>query len=139
MASFSHELELKSFALESHIETPLPHVNVDPQAFSQALLNLLSNAVKYSGNDRRITVRAARNNRRLEISVSDRGIGISKRELGRIFDRFYRADEGAAKSTGAGLGLALVRHFAKAHGGDVAVASVPGQGSTFTIQLPLSS
>ena len=139
LASFSQELERRSFAVETEIESHLPPARVDAQAFSQALLNLLSNAVKYSDDVRRIVVKAARHNGRLEVSVSDRGIGISKRDQGRIFDRFYRADGSASKIAGAGLGLALVKHFARAHGGEVTVTSVPGQGSTFTIHLPLSS
>jgi two-component system phosphate regulon sensor histidine kinase PhoR len=123
--------------VESHIEAPLPPIHVDPQAFSQALLNLLSNAVKYSEDDRRIKLKAARSNSRLEVSVTDSGIGIPRQEMGRIFDKFYRADDTSSKTAGAGLGLALVKHFARAHGGDVTVTSVPGQGSTFVIQLPL--
>jgi two-component system phosphate regulon sensor histidine kinase PhoR len=137
LAGFSHELERKRFSVESHIEAPLPPIHVDPQAFSQALLNLLSNAVKYSEDDRRIKLKAARSNSRLEVSVTDSGIGIPRQEMGRIFDKFYRADDTSSKTAGAGLGLALVKHFARAHGGDVTVTSVPGQGSTFVIQLPL--
>jgi two-component system, OmpR family, phosphate regulon sensor histidine kinase PhoR len=137
LAHFSHELERESFEIERQIETPLPPVRVDRQAFSQALLNLLSNAVKYSDADRRVTVRAARNNGQLEVSVRDHGIGVPGREQGRIFDRFYRASHTASKTKGVGLGLALVKHFADAHGGSVRVTSAPGRGSTFTILLPL--
>lgn len=137
LTHFSHELERKSFTLERQIEAPLPAAKVDPAAFSQALLNLLSNAVKYSGAEKRILVRAVRNNGRLEVTVSDHGVGISKREQQRIFDRFYRAGHTAAKTAGAGLGLALVKHFATAHGGEVTVTSAPGKGSSFAILLPL--
>ena len=136
LATFSNELDRESFVLERRIEDPLPAAHVDPQAFSQALLNLLSNAVKYSGNDRRILVQAARKNDRLEVSVSDHGIGIPRREQSLIFDRFYRAGDNAAKIAGAGLGLALVKHFANAHGGEVTVTSASGKGSCFAILLP---
>jgi signal transduction histidine kinase len=136
LANFSHELNTKSFVLERQIEEPLPNVRVDPLAFSQALLNLLSNAVKYSEEERRITVRAARNRNRIEVSVGDCGIGIPKKDQARIFDRFYRARRSAAKTAGAGLGLALVKHFAVSHGGDVTVTSSPGKGSLFVIFLP---
>jgi signal transduction histidine kinase len=139
LTKFSHELEKKAFVLERQIESPLPEARVDPIAFSQALLNLLTNAVKYSGAERKITVRAARRQNRLEISVTDCGIGISKQEQLRIFDRFYRAGQSAAKTAGAGLGLALVKHFADAHGGEVSVTSSPGKGSMFAIFLPLAS
>jgi signal transduction histidine kinase len=136
LAAFSNELDRESFILERQIEDPLPAALVDPQAFSQALLNLLSNSVKYSGTDRRIMVGAVRKNGHLEISVSDHGIGIPKNEQSKIFDRFYRAGNSAAKIAGAGLGLALVKHFANAHGGDVSVSSTPGKGSCFVILLP---
>jgi two-component system phosphate regulon sensor histidine kinase PhoR len=138
LTNFSHELEKRSFVLDRQIEIPLPEARVDPLAFSQALLNLLSNAVKYSDAERRITVRAARRQDVLEISVSDCGIGISTRDQARIFDRFYRASQSAAKTAGAGLGLALVKHFADAHGGQVTVNSSPGKGSVFAIYLPVA-
>lgn len=137
LAHFSLELERESFELERQVEIPLPPIRVDRQAFSQTLLNLLSNAVKYSDSDRRIFVRAARNNGQLEVSVGDHGIGIPGREQRRIFDRFYRCSQTASKTKGVGLGLALVKHFAEAHGGSVRVRSTPGRGSMFTILLPL--
>jgi two-component system, OmpR family, phosphate regulon sensor histidine kinase PhoR len=137
LTNFSHELDKRSFVVECQIEVPLPGARVDPLAFSQALLNLLSNAVKYSDSERRITVRAARSHNRLEISVSDCGMGIPRKDQPHIFDRFYRASQSAAKTAGAGLGLALVKHFADAHGGEVTVTSTPGKGSVFAIFLPL--
>ena len=137
LAHFSPELERRSFAIERQIEASLPPARVDPQAFSQALLNLLSNAVKYSSDDRTILVKAARSNGHLEVSVSDRGIGIPKWEQDRIFNSFYRGSQTAAQIPGAGLGLALVKHFANAHGGAVTVTSAPGGGSSFAILLPL--
>jgi signal transduction histidine kinase len=134
---FSPELERRSFGVKRQIESSLPPARVDPQAFSQALINLLSNAVKYSGADRNILVKAARSNGRLEVSVSDSGLGVPKWEQERIFDSFYRASNTASHAPGAGLGLALVKHFAKAHGGAVTVTSAPGRGSRFAILLPL--
>ncbi len=136
LAHFSPELQRRSFAVNLQIEDPLPPARVDPQGFTQALLNLLSNAVKYSEADRRILVKAAKTNGHLEVSVSDEGLGIPKWEQRRIFDSFYRASQ-TARTPGAGLGLALVKHFATAHGGDVTVTSTPGQGSCFAILLPL--
>ncbi len=134
---FSPELERQSFTVIREIDTSLPIARIDPLAFSQALLNLLSNAMKYSDGERSIMVKAARSNQYLEISVSDRGVGISKREQKRIFERFYRSNQTAARASGTGLGLALVKHFADAHGGNVTVSSVPGRGSCFAILLPL--
>jgi signal transduction histidine kinase len=137
LAHFGPELERRSFAVNRQIEASLPLARVDPQAFSQALVNLLSNAVKYSGADRTIMVKAAQTNGQLEVSVSDRGLGIPTREQGRIFDCFYRATNTSTHVPGAGLGLALVKHFARAHGGAVTVTSAPGRGSCFAILLPL--
>ncbi len=137
LTHFLPELERGSFTVTRQIEAPLPPARVDPQAFSQALLNLLSNAVKYSGDNRAIFVKAARSHRYVEVSVSDQGVGIPKREQERIFDRFYRSSQTAARTSGAGLGLALVKHFANAHGGNVIVTSTPGRGSCFAILLPL--
>ena len=134
----SHELDKNAFVVHRQIEARLPQAHVDPLALSQALLNLITNAVKYSEAEKKITIRAARNENRLEISVKDCGIGIPKREQLRIFERFYRAGQSAAKTAGAGLGLALVKHFAEAHGGEVTVTSAPGKGSIFAIFLPFA-
>jgi two-component system sensor histidine kinase SenX3 len=74
----------------------------------------------------------------VEISVSDQGIGIPERDLERIFERFYRVDPARSRATGGtGLGLAIVKHVMAAHGGRVIVRSVEGQGSTFTLWVPL--
>jgi signal transduction histidine kinase len=109
----------------------------DMQSLSQAVLNLLSNAVKYSGLDRRITVSVERRGGQAAIVVADRGIGIPRSEHARIFRKFYRVRSGTGpRADGAGLGLALVKHFAQAHGGAVTVDSEPDRGSTFTILLP---
>jgi signal transduction histidine kinase len=74
----------------------------------------------------------------LLLSITDRGIGVPKGEQKKIFEKFYRAENSLVHETkGSGLGLALVRHIMQAHGGSVEVESVPGQGSTFTLRLPL--
>jgi signal transduction histidine kinase len=137
LAHFSFELERSGFALERQFEEPAPRAEVDPQGFSLALLNLVSNAMKYSDSQRLIGVRVASDNGHVEVSVTDRGIGIPPGEQRRIFEKFYRIGSGpVARTKGAGLGLALVKHFAEAHGGAVRVSSSPGKGSTFTIVLP---
>jgi two-component system phosphate regulon sensor histidine kinase PhoR len=140
VAHFAYELEKASVTLSR--ETPEARLlaRVDPESLSQAIMNLLGNAVKYSGKDRRITLRVAREGDRIAIAVSDHGIGIRCEEQHRIFQKFYRVTTGAnGQQGGAGLGLALVKHFAEAHGGAVTVESEPGQGSTFTILLPCAT
>jgi signal transduction histidine kinase len=102
--------------------------------------NLLENAVKYSPSLRPVQVRVARAGDRARISVHDQGIGIPKEEQAAIFAKFRRGQ--AARGLGirgTGVGLAIVDGIAKAHGGRVTVESVPGEGSTFTIDLPARS
>ncbi|HEX2701353.1 MAG TPA: ATP-binding protein [Acidimicrobiales bacterium] len=102
-----------------------------------AMTNLLENAVKYSDEGSSVEVTPTTDGRNVELAVRDRGIGIPSRDLDRIFERFYRVDRGRGRDTGGtGLGLSIVRHIASNHGGDVAVESVEGEGSTFTLRLP---
>lgn len=105
----------------------------------EAVLNLLVNAIRYSEDGTTVTVKAGIYENKVRISVEDRGCGIGKEHISRIFERFYRADQGRDRGKGGtGLGLAIVKHIARAHGGGVYVDSEPGKGSTFTIDLPFS-
>jgi signal transduction histidine kinase len=100
--------------------------------------NLIGNAIKYGAEARWIGIRASFTGGRVEVSVTDRGIGIASAEQAKIFDPFYRApDVVAAQIQGAGLGLSLVKRIVEAHGGQVTVKSAPGAGSTFTVSLPV--
>ncbi len=102
-----------------------------------AVSNLVANAVAYSPEGSSVVVSANRRDAAVDISVTDRGIGIPAEELDRIFERFYRVDPARHRSTGGtGLGLSVVKHVAASHGGEVRVWSVEGQGSTFTLTLP---
>lgn len=102
-----------------------------------AVGNLVANAVTYSPPGSRVVVTARPAGEYVEIRVTDQGIGIPAGELDRIFERFYRVDPSRERTTGGtGLGLSIVKHVAASHGGDVAVWSVEGQGSTFTLSLP---
>jgi two-component system, OmpR family, sensor histidine kinase SenX3 len=102
-----------------------------------ALGNLVANAVAYSPNGSTVVVGARANERMVDLTITDQGIGIPARELERIFERFYRVDPARHRSTGGtGLGLSIVKHVAASHGGEVRVWSVEGQGSTFTLSLP---
>ena len=99
--------------------------------------NLVDNAVKYTQPGGRVEVTGDSTDKEVVVSISDTGIGISEEKLTRIFERFYRVDKDRSKATGGtGLGLSIVRHVAENHGGQVAVESEPGEGSTFTIYLP---
>ena len=114
-------------------------VACDPGQLVSAVTNLLDNAIKYSDELARVDVSARRENGDVVIEVQDRGIGIPATDLERVFERFYRVDKARSRSTGGtGLGLAIVRHIAHAHGGDVTVTSLEGEGSTFRLTLPLT-
>ncbi|MDN5899887.1 MAG: ATP-binding protein [Brachybacterium sp.] len=102
-----------------------------------ALSNLISNAIACSDPRTRVGVSVRRVEGMVEISVKDQGIGISKENLERVFERFFRVDRARSRTTGGtGLGLAIVKHIANDHGGEVTAWSLPGQGSTFTLRLP---
>lgn len=112
----------------------------DRQQVLTALRNLVSNAVTYSPDETRVAVAARTDSGMVEIDVKDQGIGIASHDLDRIFERFYRADPARSRATGGtGLGLSIVKHVCENHGGDIAVWSESGVGSTFTLRLPLAS
>ena len=107
------------------------------EQITAAVSNLVANAIAYSGEGSTVLVSAKGLPDVVEISVVDQGIGIPEREVGRIFERFYRVDPARHRSTGGtGLGLSIVKHVAATHGGDIRVWSAEGQGSTFTLSLP---
>ncbi len=104
-----------------------------------AITNLLDNAVKYSEQGQEVQISARGDDGRVVLAVEDHGIGIPSRDLERIFERFYRVDKARSRATGGtGLGLAIVRHSAEAHGGEVTVESIEGEGSVFRLFLPLA-
>jgi len=122
----------------SQPEQPLPPVSVDFDAMSLAVINLLDNSIKYSGEAKEIELQLERKDDFVQISISDHGIGISDDELEKIFEKFYRVSTGLVHDVkGSGLGLSIVKHIVEAHGGKVTVESAVGQGSTFTIHLPV--
>jgi len=113
---------------------------VDPVLFEQAMVNLLDNAVKYSDPAKTVRILARTVDHEIQIQVQDHGIGIEKKHLPRLFERFYRVDKARSRAAGGtGLGLAIVKHIAQAHGGRVTVESSLGEGSLFTIHLPRDS
>jgi two-component system phosphate regulon sensor histidine kinase PhoR len=112
-------------------------VYADPDSLQTVLMNLLDNAVKYTAADGEVVVSGSKAPGGYEVAVSDTGIGIPAEDLDRIFERFYRVDKSRGRAAGGtGLGLAIVKHIAEAHGGEVAVDSAPGRGSTFRVFFP---
>ena len=136
--TIQYPLTQQGFALDLDVREGIPPVDVDRDALQQAILNLLTNAMKYSGENREIMLRLRTENGVAVIQVSDRGIGIAEKEQSRIFEKFYRVPIPENREiSGTGLGLSLVAHIVEAHGGTVDVQSMPGQGSTFSIRIPL--
>lgn len=128
------------FPLEVHVDSNLPPLFADEDALVTVLLNLLDNAYKYTGDDRRIVLRATFSAGRVRFIVEDNGIGIAERDQKRIFRRFFQVDRRLARKTGGvGLGLSIVEYIVKAHHGEVTVSSRPEKGSTFTVSLDPSS
>ena len=118
---------------------PLPDILADRDAMVVVLINLLDNAVKYTGEEKRIDLRAHDASGRVFISIQDNGIGLSKSERKNVFRRFYQVDQKLSRSRGGcGLGLALVQHIVEAHGGRVDVNSQLGRGTTFTVSVPIA-
>jgi two-component system, OmpR family, phosphate regulon sensor histidine kinase PhoR len=129
----------QSRAVELDVHEELPPIWADRGALIDALLNLLTNAHKYSPPERPIKLRAHHDRQFVHLEVEDRGIGIARREHHRVFEKFYRADDRLSRSIeGSGLGLSIVKHVVQAHRGRIALKSVVGEGSTFTISIPTS-
>jgi two-component system sensor histidine kinase SenX3 len=110
----------------------------DEMQLVAALRNLLTNAISYSSDNTQVTVGVKIHENEVDITVADQGIGISRVNQERIFERFYRVDQARSRATGGtGLGLAIVKNVCMNHGGEVSVWSVVGEGSTFTLRFPL--
>ena len=123
-----------TFALA--LDPDLPLIRADAAQLERAFANLLENSARYSGGHP-VSVRARVVGPRVLVRVVDRGPGVPAAETARIFEPFYRAPNAANGHRGSGLGLAIVRGFVEANGGRVWVESLPGQGSSFVVELPL--
>ncbi|HEY2597648.1 MAG TPA: response regulator [Candidatus Dormibacteraeota bacterium] len=129
----------RSKAIALHIEPSSGiRLTADAAKVRQMLLNLVSNAIKFTPSGGRIDIRSRQVEMWVEVAVSDTGIGIADRDLSRLFSEFQQLDAGPGRQQeGTGLGLALTKRFAELHGGQVSVVSALGEGSTFTLRLPL--
>ena len=133
-----YPLQQTGFTLRVAAGEGLPPISADADALQQAVLNLVMNAMKYSGERKEIEIEAHRDDGAVVIGVRDYGTGIPAEYQQRIFERFYRVPTPEnERIPGAGLGLTLVAHIAKAHGGEVTVESAPGAGSLFALRLPV--
>ncbi|HSW44832.1 MAG TPA: HAMP domain-containing sensor histidine kinase [Phycisphaerae bacterium] len=126
------------FQLEVQVPGDLPAVLGDRDALTTVLVNLLDNARKYSQNDKRVCLRARCEGDWILFEVIDHGVGIARRDLRRIFEKFYQADHSLSREAGGvGLGLSIVKFIIDAHHGTIDVSSGLGRGSTFTVRMPV--
>jgi two-component system phosphate regulon sensor histidine kinase PhoR len=140
LEAYRYEVQKEGFQLDFESPASVPDSFADPNAITMALFNLLDNSVKYSGEQKQISVRIVCADGFVNLSVSDKGIGIPVSEQAKIFDKFYRGNDPAIrKIRGSGIGLAITKHVAEIHGGEVLVESAPGKGSTFTLKIPIHS
>jgi two-component system, OmpR family, phosphate regulon sensor histidine kinase PhoR len=136
-ASFAAKKKQQTIKIECARD--LPAVRGDSGRLRDVLQNLLDNAVQYTPSGGHIVASAARDGDEIVFTVADNGIGIPQAEQERIFERFYRVDEGRSREVGGtGLGLSIARHIAEAHGGRVWVESAIGQGSRFHFSVPIA-
>ncbi|MBL0745475.1 hybrid sensor histidine kinase/response regulator transcription factor [Chryseolinea lacunae] len=134
--AFHSMAQQKELALSVDVPSEPVRGYADISFLEKMVNNLLSNAIKYTAHGGKISVMAAQHGDHLMLSVTDTGKGIAPDQLTKIFERFYRVHE-TASVEGTGLGLALTRELVKTHKGEIAVKSVPGEGSTFTLTLPI--
>lgn len=136
--TYKLNLKNKGFQYSVNCAEKLPEVQVDEEAVKDALINIIDNATKYSLDNKQIDITTGFDNSWIYIRVSDKGIGISEKELKHIFDKFYRVTEKnlALKAKGSGLGLTIVKHIMDSHRGKIDVKSKKGIGTTFSLLFP---
>jgi two-component system phosphate regulon sensor histidine kinase PhoR len=128
----------KGLELTADVRDEHARVLADAEGLRTILDNLLDNALNHTPSGGRVTVRCESADGKVCLQVADTGIGIPREHHDRIFERFYRVDKARSRELGGtGLGLSIVKHLAQVFGGNVSVASSPGKGSTFTVELPL--
>jgi two-component system phosphate regulon sensor histidine kinase PhoR len=141
LATVRPKAEQGRVTLEARLGPELPALAADRDRLIQILLNLVDNAVKYTPEGGRVTVSAGVvDGGRVEIAVADTGVGIPPADLPRVTERFYRVDRARSRELGGtGLGLAIVKHLVLAHGGELAIASEPGRGTTVRFTMPIAA
>jgi signal transduction histidine kinase len=137
MRIFYHELETQGFVIRLNVPEEPIFLSIDRDSVKQVLINLIDNAIKYSSVNKEVEVSVLDRPKEVEIRVQDKGIGICPEDQEKIFDKFYRASEGAQfNPKGVGLGLKIVKHVMTAHQGEIRVKSQLGRGSMFRLIFP---
>jgi signal transduction histidine kinase len=139
LPSMQAEIEQREHTVTIDIPANLPAVSADSQRLAQILINLISNAYKYTPNGGTITIRAQQDDRQVHCEVVDTGVGMTPEEMGRLFTKFWRADDPHVREQpGTGLGLTIAKNLIELQGGQLAVNSQKGLGTTFSFTLPMS-
>jgi signal transduction histidine kinase len=134
---FSPQAKSEKISITADIEEGISTINADERRIRSVLMHLLSNAIKFNKKGGTVKLKATKLDESLKISVSDTGIGVSKAEQSKIFNKFYRVGTTLEYNyEGEGIGLYLVKLIIEAHKGKIWVESIPGKGSTFTLTLP---
>jgi signal transduction histidine kinase len=127
----------KHLTWQTDIPVDLPEISADPDRLASVVENLVSNAIKYTHPGGMVSISALVEGEELLIQVKDNGSGIDSDEQQKVFEPFYRGNQGRRFKQGMGLGLSIARDLIEAHGGRISLESIPGEGSLFTIHLPL--
>ncbi|GFP20912.1 two-component system, OmpR family, phosphate regulon sensor histidine kinase PhoR [Candidatus Hakubella thermalkaliphila] len=138
LPKFEKEIAEKEIQVETDLDRGLPLALVDERRIGQVLENILNNGITYNYQKGRVRVSTREEGEGVRITIADTGQGISSQDLPYIFERFYRGDKSRSRHTGGtGIGLSIARNLVEAHRGTISVQSQPGQGSTFSVWLPL--
>lgn len=133
------QVKKRSENVEVHVMTAIPELYIDPNRFHEIILNLVSNAVKYNRIGGKVTIILAIQNNIFQLSITDEGLGIPTKDFGKIFSKFFRAENAVLSETeGSGLGLFVVKSYVEAWGGKVWFESEEGKGTTFNFTIPIS-
>ena len=136
VSSLNKQAKEKSIKIQTYIPKDISDILADEARIAQVLLNLTDNAIKYTENEGLVTISAKEKDGVVQVDVTDTGIGISGKDIPRLFERFYRVDKARSRALGGtGLGLSIVKHIVHAHNGEISVQSVLGQGSTFSFTI----
>lgn len=134
------EAETKGQTLECHVIGEIPEINMDRDRIDQVIVNIISNAIKYTPEGGKISIYLRKAHEEVHIKVADTGIGIPRKDLTRIFERFYRVDKARSREMGGtGLGLAIAKEIVEAHKGTISISSETGKGTEVTVKLPLEA
>jgi signal transduction histidine kinase len=127
----------RKVTLTLNIHPPAPEIPADAARLKQVIVNLVDNAIRYNREGGEVVITLGCNRVRMQLSVRDTGQGIASKDIGLVFDKFYRGQVDEETEPGVGLGLSMAKEIIEAHGGDIWVQSEVGVGSNFSFSLPL--